>query len=138
MKPSWRNCQAGAFPGRALTEDEVAEIDRYEKRLRNFSLRFVIGVDAACGRHLDALEIPVIRRVIGAGGAAQNVDRIVVPPHQAIGSEMRDLRFGVADDVVRKSHLEAAPDFAVFFPGFDLLTFEPGIGVNERKREVGP
>ena len=58
--------------------------------------------------------------------------------HEPVGSKMRDLRFGVAGDMVGKSDLQAAPFLSILMPWLDLFALEAGVGVEEGRSEVGP
>src|SRR3984885_8411688 len=89
--------------GRVLIERKGSEVERDKQRLGCLLHLLVVSVDTASGRHHETLKVLVVGRVVGAGCAAEDVDRVVMPAHQAVGPEMRDLRFGVADDVVGES-----------------------------------
>src|ERR1700728_874434 len=56
------------------TEPYPFDVDRNQHRLRYLLTLCIVGVDSAGCRHLDALELPVVRRVIGSSGATKNVD----------------------------------------------------------------
>src|SRR5476649_1439633 len=132
------------LPGVALGVDtgsaqrDGAEIERHQQGLRHFVSRAVVGVDAAPGRHHDALHVAVVADVVGAGGPAEDVDRVIVAPHQAVRPEVRDLGPRVAGDVRREAHLQAAPGLAVLLPRRDLLAGEAGCGVQEGRGQIGP
>src|SRR5471030_1378359 len=132
------------LPGVALGVDmgsaqrDGAEIERHQQGLRHFVSRAVVGVDAAPGRHHDALHVAVVADVVGAGGPAEDVDRVIVAPHQAVRPEVRDLGPRVAGDVRREAHLQAAPRLAVLLPRRDLLAGEAGCGVQEGRGQIGP
>jgi hypothetical protein len=72
------------------------------------------------------LDIAIAADVIGAGVSAQNIDCVVVTAHEPVGSKMRDLRFGVAGDVVGKSDLQAAPFLSILMPWLDLFALGAG------------
>ena len=91
-----------------------------------------------CFSEADALEFPIIAHVVRAGRTTEDVDRIVVAPHQSIGAEMRNLRSGVAGYMAGECHFQATPRFAILMPRFDLLTFEAGIRVKKRRGQIGP
>src|SRR5471032_1447950 len=132
------------LPGVALGVDmgsaqrDGAEIERHQQGLRHFVSGAVVGVDAAPGRHHDALHVAVVADVVGAGGPAEDVDRVIVAPHQAVRPEVRDLGPRVAGDVRREAHLQAAPRLAVLLPRRDLLAGEAGCGVQEGRGQIGP
>ena len=117
---------------------ERSEIDCDQQRLGDLVHRLVVGIDPPRGWHLDALKIPVVRRVVRTGGATQNIDRIVMSPHQAVWPEMRNLGLAVAGDVVGEGDFQASPYLAVLVPRRDLLTLETRIGVEEGRGEIGP
>jgi LysR substrate binding domain len=68
-------------PEARSAEAELAEVNGDEEWIRYLPHRVVISVDAALGRHLDALEGAIVGGVIGARSAAKNVNSIVVAPH---------------------------------------------------------
>src|ERR1700728_4627100 len=106
------------------TEFQMGDIDRYQYRLRHFLTLFVIGEYPPCRRHLDALNISIVERIVGSAGAAQNIYRVIVPAHQPIGAEVRDLFLDVACDAVRGRHFQPAPRFTALVPGIDLFSLE--------------
>src|ERR1700728_1221511 len=122
----------------ALAECKVAEVERDQQRLGHLLHRFVVSVYSTRSRHLDALKVPVIRGVVRAGGTTQNIDRVVMSPHQAVRPEMRDLGLVVASNVRRKGDLQAAPHLAVLVPRRDLLALKTWIGVEEGQGKIGP
>jgi hypothetical protein len=86
----------------------------------------------------DALEFAILAGVIGAGRPTQDVDGVVVAPHEAVEAEMRDLRPRVAGDGSGEGDLQAAPHLVILRPGLDLLAFETRVGIEERRGEIGP
>jgi hypothetical protein len=52
--------------------------------------------------------------------------------HEAVGAKMRDLRLGVAGNMIRKGDLQAAPYLAILVPRLNLFALEARISVEER------
>ena len=85
-----------AFAGRAHSQDRLfddegrsyeaivgkVDADRHEVR-HGLAVR-TGDVDAALGRKLDAIDRDIVGQVMRGGRVGRNLDRIVVPPQQAI------------------------------------------------------
>jgi len=123
---------------RTLGESYFGYVDGDQERLRYSLVVALVGVDATLGGEEDAVYVAIVGGVIEAGGAAEDVDGVVVTAEQAVGTEAGDLFAGVALDAIGEGDLEAAPGFACDLDGGNFFGGESLLGVEERSVEVGP
>src|ERR1700733_7618305 len=104
-----------------LKQVDVAHVDGDEQRFLDRLIVPLPGVNAALRRDNDSVNVTVFRGVVKTGCAAQDVDRVVVPAEQPIGTKAGDLLTAGVLHVVREGHFKASPGFAISTNGCDLL-----------------
>ena len=72
----------------ALAESDIFDIDGNQRKARDLLLRGIVGKDPPCGRHHNPAKITVIMCVVDALSASENVYGVLMPPQQAVLSEV--------------------------------------------------
>ena len=81
------------------TVSNVADINCDHQQFGYWATVGAHGKSASARRQLDAIGFSVVRRQLCCGKAAGNVDVIIVPPKQAVRSELKPLHGTVAYDM---------------------------------------
>src|SRR5271156_5773501 len=123
---------------RRVTEFGVRNVDRDQQRLGNLLKLLVVRKYSPSRGYLDALELAIVERIVGAGGAAENLHDVIMPAHEAIRTEVGDLLFDVACYRVREGHFQPAPGFPGLVPGINLFGREARKRVEKRRIEIRP
>jgi hypothetical protein len=99
----------------ALAGDQakVAESDRNQDGLGNRLEITLVRNNAARGRKLNTVTVAIVRSVVKAGRATEDIDRIIMPAEKTICGEAKILRAMMALDVIGKGHLKPTANFAI-------------------------
>jgi hypothetical protein len=116
----------------------VADIDVHQQGFWHEHIVAFVGVHAAFGEELQAIEVFIVIGIIESRGAAQDVDGVIVTPKQSIRSETGDLLFGVTLDVIGEDHFEPTPSLSVDLDGIDFFGDETRLRIQKGRIEIGP
>src|SRR5579884_571779 len=119
-------------------DGDLPHVDSDQQGLGDALVVAMPRVASSRGVDDDAVDVAVVGGVEHPGRPADNVDGEVMTAQQSIRAEAQDLFAGMAFDVIWERHLQPPPGFTLDLHRRDLLSGEPGPGVEERRIQIRP